>query len=374
MNICRVPTSSVYARLLPPLLTLALTLGLLYFGQIILKPLALSALIGLLLTSPCRFFERQGFPRAYAALIVLLFSMVIFVVIFYFLFNSIFSFREDLPQMKQNIDSSLQQLEQLLGRWLHISTIRMHEIVQSSSTNLLPKTSYIVNKTLTLGSVILFAGIMLLIMTFLMLLYRGLIVAFFLRLFHDEHAAVIQNIFNNIQYVIRGYIAGLLTEMIILAVAYSTTLALLGIRYALLLGVIGALINILPYVGIIITCVLTALISITTNTPLTVLWAVICLIVIHMIDVNILNPVIIGNKVRINALANITAVITMAALWGLPGTFMALPLLAIVKVIFEEIPAFQSFAILMGDDNPPVPKGGALIGLMTRRIRFKTKK
>ncbi|GAB4093225.1 AI-2E family transporter [Flaviaesturariibacter terrae] len=369
MPVCRVPTNDTFTRLLPPLLTLALALVLFYYCQMVLKPLALAGLMALLLTGPCRFFEKQGFGRAYAALIVLLFAIVFFVLLFYFLFNAILSFREDLPLIKQNIDHSLQQLEALLGRWLKTDTARVHEIVQTSSVNLLPKTSYLVNRTLTLGSVILFAGILLLIMTFLMLLYRGLILGFFLQLFADEHAGVIQNLFNRIQYVIRSYIVGLLIEMAVVASAFFAVLALLGIRYALLLAIISAIIKILPYIGITLALLLTALISITTNAPATVLWAVVSMLLIHMIDTNILNPIIVGSKIRINALAAIVAVLTMAALWGLSGTFMALPLLAIVKVVFEEIPGLRPFALLMGDDTNLPREHGFLI----RRIRHKSK-
>lgn len=371
MNICRVPTNALFTRLLAPLLTLAVVLGLLYYTQIVLKPLALAALLALLLTSPCRFFEKQGFPRGYAALIVLLFSIVLFLIVFYFLFTSILSFRDDLPQMKQNIDASLLQLEALLGRWLHMPDTRIHEIVQSSQANLLPKTSFLINKTLTLGSVILFAGILLLITTFLLLIYRGLIVQFFLRLFADDHGGVIQGIFNKILYVIRSYITGLLIEMVIIAVAYTGVLLLLGVRYALLLGIIGAIINILPYVGVILMCVLTALVSVTTNTPATALWAILCIIVIHMIDSNILNPVIVGSKIRINALAAIVSVLSLAALWGLPGTFMALPLLAIAKVVLEEIPALQPLALLIGDDTKISSERNFIIRRIRQRVQKK---
>jgi len=371
MSICRVPTAAALQRMVPPLLFAALSLGLMYYAQVVLKPLALAGLLALLLTAPCRFFERQGFPRGYAALIVLLFSLIFFVILFYFIFTSILSFREDLPLIKARIDESLQQLEVMLGRWLNISTARMHAIIESSGANLLPKTSYMVNRTLTLGSVFLFAGILLLITTFLLLLYRSLIVGFFTTLFAEEHTPLIRRLFERIQYVIRSYIAGLLIEMGIVAVAFFAALFLLGIRYALLLAVISAIIKILPYVGITMACVLTALISLTTNTPATVLWALISLLVIHMLDTNILNPVIIGSKIRINALAAIVAVLSMAALWGLAGTFMALPLLAILKVICEEIPAFRPFALLLGDTPPP--RTDVLKWLHIRRIRHPKK-
>jgi len=182
-------------------------------------------------------------------------------------------------------------------------------------------------------------------------LYRGLIVKFFVMLFADEYTKNIHSILNRIQFVIRSYIAGLLLEMIIIAVAYCAVFFFLGVKYALLLGVIGAIVNIIPYLGVFITCVLTALITLTTNSPSTVLWSVISIIIIHMIDTNILMPKIMSSKVNINALTSIVGVITGSALWGLPGTFMAMPILAVLKVVFEEVEPLQPFAVLMGDDS-----------------------
>jgi predicted PurR-regulated permease PerM len=70
-----------------------------------------------------------------------------------------------------------------------------------------------------------------------------------------------------------------------------------------------------------------------------------------MIDTNILMPKIMSSKVNINALTSIVGVITGSALWGLPGTFMAMPILAVLKVVFEEVEPLQPFAVLMGDDS-----------------------
>src|SRR5689334_1160180 len=110
MGICRSSsTSVVFAKLVNPLLCIIIVLALLYVGQEILKPLAFSCLIALLLISPARYFERQGFPRAAAALICMLLAMLVFVVVFYFISNSIVSFRNDLPLMMNNINESIHQ-------------------------------------------------------------------------------------------------------------------------------------------------------------------------------------------------------------------------------------------------------------------------
>ena len=156
--------------------------------------------------------------------------------------------------------------------------------------------------------------------------------------------------------------------MLFAVIAYCGALFILGVKYALLLGVIGAMLNLIPYLGICIACLLTALITFSTNTPSTVIWSVASIILIHFIDANILLPKIVGSKVRINALATIMGVIIGSALWGIPGMFLAVPAMAIIKVIFEDIPALYPFAIIMDDDgeinNNKRPSIKKLVGKM----------
>lgn len=376
MSVCRTSsTSSFFAKLVNPLLCLIIVFALLYLGQEILKPLAFACLIALLLITPCRFFERQGFPRGLSALISMLLASIVFVVVFYFISTSIVSFRKDLPLMIQNINQSIIQLEAWAQKTFHISRQNMQDFVNSSSNEILPSTSSIVNQTVSTVTSLFFIAILLFITTFLLLLYRGLIVSFFMNLFADDYSKNITNVFSKVQFVIRGYIVGLLIEMIIVAAAYFAAFFFLGVTYALLLAVIGAILNIIPYLGVIITAVLTALITFATNSPSTVLWAVGSIIIIHMIDSNILSPRIIGSRVKINALASIVGVIMGSALWGLPGTFMAMPIIAIMKVVFEEIEPLRPFAILIGDDTEVKSLSKPVLNRLARSVsRKKAKK
>jgi predicted PurR-regulated permease PerM len=375
MGICRSSsTSMVFAKLVNPLLCLIMVFAILYFGQEILKPLAFACLIALLLITPCKFFERQGFPRGASALISMLLASIFFVVIFYFISNSVVSFRKDLPLMIENINESIRQLELWAQKSFHISQENMKTFVEDSTNNILPSTSSIVNQTVNTVTNFLFRSILLFITTFLLLLYRGLIIKFFITLFADEFTKNINAVFSRIQFVIRSYIVGLLIEMVIIAAAYCSVFFFLGVKYAFLLGVIGAILNIIPYLGVIITCVLTALITLTTNSPSTVLWSVVSLIIIHMLDTNILMPRIMVSKVNINALAAIIGVVIGSAMWGLPGTFMAMPIMAIMKVVFEEAEPLRPFAILMGDDSEVKSLSKPVINKIARSVSRKRAK
>jgi predicted PurR-regulated permease PerM len=174
---------------------------------------------------------------------------------------------------------------------------------------------------------------------------------FFVSLFSDQYIERIQSVLSRTRLVVRSYIVGLIIEMVIVAIANCAVLFFLGVKYALLLGVISAILNIIPYLGIFMACILTTLITLTTNSPSTVIWALVSFIIIHMLDSNILMPRIMGSKVKLNALATIIGIITGTALWGIPGTFMAVPIMAMMKVVFEEVEPLRPFAILMGDDS-----------------------
>ena len=376
MSICRDPSpSSLFSKLVNPLICVAISIWILYVAQDVLKMFVFSCLLALLLTSVSIFFEKQGFARGFASMIALLFALIIFLVVFYFISSSIISFRNDLPQMINNIQTSLAQFENWIRAKFHLSPEKVQEIMNSSTSDVLPKTSQVVNTAVTTISSTLFTIIFVFIQTFILLLYRGLIVRFFVSLFAENYSERIYRVFAQVRYVIRSYIVGLFIEMIIVATAYTSALLIIGVKYAFLLGVIGAILNLIPYIGIFIACILSSLITFTTAGPTKVIWVVITLLIIHMTDSNILLPKIVGSKVKINALTTIFGVIIASALWGIMGTFLAVPVMAIMKVVFEEVDSLHPWAVLMGDDAEVKPVTKTVLKKIAKTVqRKRTKK
>lgn len=366
-------TSVIFAKLANPLICFAIILALLYVGQHVLIPFSFSCLLAILLTSPSKKLESWGLSRGFAGMICLLFSLVVFSVIFYFISSSVVSFKNDFPAMVKNIQQAITDLEAWLQKRFNLSTEKVREMMNSSS-DVLPKTSALVNTAITTVSDAFLIGIIIFLQTFLLLLYRGLIVRFFISLFAEEFSPRIFNIVDRTRYVIRSYIVGIFIEMVAVAVAYCGALFILGVKYALLLGVIGAILNLIPYLGIFVACILTALITFSTNTPSTVVWSVASIVVIHLIDSNILLPKIVGSKVKINALATIMGVIIGGAIWGIPGMFLAVPAMAIIKVVFEDIPALYPFAIIMDDDGEISNNRKPMIKKLVKKIKLDKSK
>jgi predicted PurR-regulated permease PerM len=361
-------TAALLAKMAHPLLSLVLLLGILYIGQHVLIPFAFSCLLAILLVAPSRRVEKTGMPRGLAALICLLFAMILFFFVFYFISSSIVSFRNDFPLMVQNIQQAITDIQLWLHKHLNLSTEKARDFMNSSTSNVLPKTSVIVNAALSAVSGAFLTGVVVFLQTFLLLLYRSQIIKFFVSLFAEEFSPHIYNIMSRIRSMIHGYIIGLFIEMLAVAFAYCGALFIIGVKYALLLGVIGAILNLVPYLGIFVACILTALITFSTNTPSAVLWSVVSILAIHLIDANILLPKIVGSKIKINALTTIMGVIIGEAIWGIPGMFLAVPGMAILKVIFEDIPAFLPFAVLMDDDHHAVPVKKPVLQKLAKKV------
>jgi predicted PurR-regulated permease PerM len=188
------------------------------------------------------------------------------------------------------------------------------------------------------------------------LFYKSLLLEFISRLFRKESHETVGEVLYETKTLIQSYLVGLLLEAAIVAALNSVGLLLLGVDYAIILAIIGAMLNIIPYIGGIVAVVLPVLIAYTTKSPVYVVWVLALYMTVQFIDNHYIMPRIVASKVRINALISIVVVFIGGALWGVAGMFLAVPLTAIVKVIFDRITPLQPWGFLLGDTMPPIGK------------------
>jgi predicted PurR-regulated permease PerM len=130
-------------------------------------------------------------------------------------------------------------------------------------------------------------------------------------------------------------------------------LFLFGIPHALLIGVIFAILNLIPYVGALIGNVIGVLLTLTSSQEVWPIFVVLGTIAaVQFLDNNILMPRIVGSKVKINALASIVGVIVAGSLAGISGMFLSLPVIAVLKIIFDRSTQFKQWGVLFGDEQP----------------------
>jgi len=191
---------------------------------------------------------------------------------------------------------------------------------------------------------------------FMFLFYKPLLLDFVSQLFAGSPQETVVEVLTETQILVKSYLVGLLVEAGIVATLNTVALLILGIDYAIVLGIIGALLNVIPYIGGIVAVALPMILAFATKPPAYVLLVLIAYVVVQFIDNNFIVPKIVASRVKINALVSIVAVFTGSALWGVPGMFLALPLTAIVKVIFDRIEPLKPWSFLLGDVMPPIGK------------------
>jgi predicted PurR-regulated permease PerM len=157
---------------------------------------------------------------------------------------------------------------------------------------------------------------------------------------------------------IQSYTFGLLLEALIVATLNSVVLLILGVDYAILLGVLGAILNVLPFIGGILAVLLPVIIATVTKDGFqTQLLVIIAYVIIQFIDNHFLVPYIVSSKVKINALVSIIVVLLGGMVWGVSGMFLSIPFIGILKIIFDRIPELRPWGKFLGDEVPTKHKG-----------------
>ncbi|MXN93357.1 AI-2E family transporter [Flavobacterium sp. Sd200] len=343
-----------YARFANILFIVVALLAICYVGQGILSPLLLSILFAILLRPVAAFLnERLKIPNVLACLIAVFIFVIFFAVLFYFITYQVAGMAEDWDKIKSNLHNHYSNLQSYVQDTFELSKQEQDKMVSKATSGSMDTGKSIMGSTLVSFTDSLMNLILIPIYMFLILLYRTHFLKFLCKLFAPKHHPKLEDILKTIKTSVQSYILGLLFEFAIVSVLTALGLMIIGVKYAILLGVITGLLNLIPYIGIVIAGVLTVVASLTGNSDLTVLIGILVVnILVQFVDNNILVPIVVSSKVEINSIASIVGIIIGGALAGISGMFLAIPVMAILKVIFDRIESLEPWGYLLGDDLP----------------------
>lgn len=264
-------------------------------------------------------------------------------------------FSETYPQLKQKFNVTSDQLLHWISGKFKIRHSKINIWIKETEAKAI--SNFAIGEKLTEVGQSLIIGMLLPVYLFMILYYKPLLLEFIRKLFRSEYQIAVAEIFSNTKRIIQSYLVGLFFEMIIIAVLNSAGLLLLGIDYAIILGITGAILNIIPYIGGIIAIALPMIIAFVTKDSLTYPVLVFFVyIFIQFIDNHYIIPKIVASRVQINALISIIVVLIGGEIWGIPGMFISIPLTAIVKVIFDHIEPLKPWGFLLGNIVPTTQK------------------
>ncbi len=341
---------SVY-KLTSALICLCIVIGLLYVGRSFFIPLTYGVFFAFMLKPICDRIERVVKNRVAAIILTMLtVGLVIGGVLSFFFFQIV-----EVVQEAENITHKLQtagsKVLSYCGGLLGLNLREATAIIEGQVGDSIAQPMGILTSGLSTSGTLIANFTLIIIYIFFFLLYSTALRQFVQGQLSDEAKREGEQTLREIQHVAADYLGGMLTVMLVLGVLNSLGLYLIGIKYALVWGFLGALLAVIPYVGTTVGGLLPLLYAIATTGSLWQPLSVIILyVVVQFVEGNFITPKIVGNSVKINALAAILSIILGALIWGLAGIILAIPLLAMVRIILDHIVPFKPVALLLSDD------------------------
>ncbi len=317
-----------------------------------LYPITLGGLFAYLLYPVASYLERHGMHRIFANIISILLGIALVTGLFFFFYKQIGLFLQDLPSLKitatRNINSIFKWLAQITG----VETPQLKEQFKDFASNLLSLSGNNFKSTFGATFQTVFAMGIMPVYIFFLLFYRNKFHDFILMVVPDEKHDIAGKIIDEINQLVVHYMTGVFVVVSILVVLNSTGFVIIGMKHALLLGVLAAVMNFIPYYGTIIGYLFPLFIAVfTMDSPQYAFLVVIQFVIVQFTENNILTPNIVGSHVSINPFMIILAITFGGFIWGLPGMFIAVPMAAVFRVLGENLPEMAPIGYLLGAEG-----------------------
>lgn len=339
----------LYAKAPLVMLGLALVVFTLHIASNIIFPLFFAAIFAILLHPIEQFLIRRNVPPLLAITLTVLLGMVALLALVYFIYMEAAQLGSQWPQFKAKLIQTGQELQAWLAARFGISNQRLMDWLREAGS----RTTAMAGGAVTAVSGLLVVATLIPVYIFLLMLYQRRLINFLTQVFSGKRQDTnVAEVLRESKATIQSYMVGLLIEASIVATLNTVGLLIIGVPYALLLGVVGALVNFIPYIGGLVAVALPMLMAfISTEGYGSVLAVLGVYLLIQFIDNHYLIPRIVASKVKVNALAAIVGVLVGNAIGGVAGMFLALPVIAILKIIFDRIEPLKPWGLLLGDEE-----------------------
>ncbi|AUD02228.1 AI-2E family transporter [Spirosoma pollinicola] len=345
-----------YAKLVCVLLSLVVIIYGLHALQGLLIPLVFAILFSVLLFPLAKRLENWRVPRVLAIILCLLLTLGVLTALFWGISIQISNFSEVIPKFVEKATAYVNSIRTFADEKLNIDRQRQTSEITKYLNQALAEGGTILTTTLLATTSIITNLFLILLFAFFFLLYRDFFRSFFYKVFEDTRRSKIDDVMEGIYQVVKDYLAGLVLVILIIGTLMTVGLLILGVDYAIFFGFFGACLVLIPYFGISMGSLLPAAYTLVTqDNPIKALGVIGIFLFVQTLEGNFITPYIVGSKVSINPLAAIVVLILWENIWGLPGLVLALPMTAILKVIFDSVESLKPYGFLIGEAEKPRP-------------------
>lgn len=315
-------------------------LALFYYGKTLIMPLLVAAIIAILLDILVKKLKNLGLPNWLSITLSVLFMIVIFSLLFWLLSSQINNMAQDWSTIRDKATEKLNSLSQ----WANNSLNWDYQDYIENNKKLVKKAEDFASAFLSSLMNLLSQSLIIFVYIILFLMQKQQFVNFFKKLFSDQKA--ISSLLKNAAKITKSYFVGKGKIMLFLFGIYYLGFMLGSVPYALFLALFAALFSIVPYVGNLIGGGVAVILSYlyAGSTPALIVIGVVS--AAQLVENYVLTPWIIGDEINLNPFMTIFGIILFSALWGVVGAIIALPLIGVLKVIFDHTKGMEAYAYL----------------------------
>ena len=363
------PTSTS-TSIIKKLLILFLVFAGLYYAKDFLMSLTIGAVIATFFLPFCKWMEGKKVPKGLAVLTCLLVLLMAIAGVVSLFGWQISKLTKDIPLIKQQILEIGNRIQLYIYNHSGISALQQAQLLKDEQ----PSYTGIIQSMAVSLAYIYVNFILVLAYIFLLLYYRSHIKHFFLKLSAPSQQKEMEQVVNSIAHVSQQYLVGLAKMIVCLCVMYSMGFSIVGGKNALLFAVLCGLLEIVPFIGNITGTALTVLVASVSGASLPMLGGIVGIYgMVQFIQGWLLEPIIVGPQVKINPLFTIIALVIGELVWGIPGIFLAIPIIAMFKIVCDHVESLKPLGFLIGETETKDVEPGFIKKIIKRFIKNRNK-
>jgi len=350
------------------LLLLFLVVAGLYYARVFLIPLCVAGILATLFLPFCIWMEKKKIPKGLAPVICLLVLLLIIAGIGALLTWQITDLTKDFSTLTQRAEGIGDNIQKYIFNTFGITAKKQLQLLSNEQLSITGTMQVVA------GSVASMVTDFILVMAyiFLLLYFRSHIRKFILKLVPPAQQTEMGKMLTGITFVSQQYLLGLAKMIACLWVMYGIGFSIVGVKNALFFAILCGLLEIIPFIGNLTGTSLTVLVSVVQGAGMPMVISIVATyLVVQFIQEWILSPIIVGTQVKINAFTTIIAMVLGELVWGVAGIFLAIPLIAMFKIICDHIESLKPYGFLIGEIESSKKAPGFITKTLNRLIRKK---
>ncbi len=313
-----------------------------------LVPLAFAGLLSLFLFPVTRWLESKGVHPVLGTIAAVFTFLGALAIIISLLGWQLSDLAKDSHQIEQQLTQKISEARKYIAEQLGIPEQKQDEMMnqQKGSGGM----SSMFTGMLTGAGAFLTNFLLMLVYMFLIIHFRRHFINFILRLVSPANRAEASAVMRSAQQAIEKYFTGLALMIMGLWVMYGIGFSIVGVKSPIFFAMLCGTLEIVPFVGNLAGTAITILMSLGQGASLNMLvWIAVTYGIVQFVQSYLLEPLVVGREVSINPFFTIAGIVAGEAVWGIPGMVMAIPTMAIFKIVCDHVPSLKPYGYLVGN-------------------------